>query len=129
MPRPINETTAGIIAAAGEIHRSLGPGLLQDAYLLSLAYELRDRLFEVKQSVTFPLVYKKMEVARGYSVDLIVDEQVLVNVLAVDHLLPVHSSRLMTALRFSGRSAGIIINFSHERLEHRSVILASISGC
>ena len=128
MPRPINETTAGIIAAASEVYRSFGPGLLQDAYLLSLAYELRDRSIQVKQNVTFPLVYKKLQVERGYSVDLVVEEQVLVTVLAIDRALPVHSARLMTVLRLSSRSAGMIINFGNEKLEHSSVILAPVVG-
>jgi GxxExxY protein len=108
----IEETlTQQIIGAAIEVHRHLGPGLLESAYQTCLAHELTLRGIPFESEVPLPLSYKGSQVECGYRLDLLVDGKVVVELKAVDALLPVHEAQLMTYLRLSGCRVGLLINW------------------
>jgi GxxExxY protein len=106
-----NELTGKIIGAAIEVHRHLGPGLLESAYVPCLQYELAAcRLpFEAQRSV--PIVYKGMSIPATYRIDLIVEGIVVVELKAVERLAPVHDAQVLTYLRLTNCPAGLLINF------------------
>ncbi|MGH9862986.1 MAG: GxxExxY protein [Candidatus Acidiferrales bacterium] len=107
-----NELTHKIIGAAIEVHRLLGPGLLESAYEECLARELslREVLFERQKPL--PVVYKDVKLECGYRVDLLVASRVVVEIKAVDTLAPIHDAIVLTYLRFSGCRIALLINFN-----------------
>jgi GxxExxY protein len=108
-----DKLTETIIGAAIEVHRELGPGLLESAYEACLAYELAKRGRRVSRQVPLPIKYKGVELAEGYRIDLLVDDLVVVEVKACDGLNPIHQAQLLSYLRLSGRQVGLLLNF-HE---------------
>lgn len=104
--------TDQVIAAAIEVHRELGPGLLESAYEQCLCHELHLRGLTFRRQVELPVVYKGTRLDCGYCIDLIVDEQVIVELKAVEKLLPVHEAQLMTYLRLTKLRVGLAINFN-----------------
>jgi GxxExxY protein len=111
-PLELREITEGIIGAAIEVHRELGPGLLESAYEACLAYELSRRGFDVLRQVPLPLVYKEVRLDAAYKVDLLVERSVIIEVKAVDKLDPIHEAQLLSYLRLSGCHVGLLINFN-----------------
>lgn len=105
------ELTHGIIGAAIEVHRVLGPGLLESAYEECLCQELRARNIPFVQQKPLPVVYKGLKLDCGYRVDLFVDQRVIVELKAVETLAPIHDAILLTYLRLSGCKIGLLINF------------------
>jgi GxxExxY protein len=103
--------TGQVIGAAIEMHRHLGPGLLESAYEACLAFELRERGLKVEQQKPLPLVYKDVRLDCGYRLDLVVNESVIVEIKAVDQVLPIHDAQLLSYLRLTGISVGLLINF------------------
>ncbi|HMP75877.1 MAG TPA: GxxExxY protein [Kiritimatiellia bacterium] len=108
----INEITEQIIGAAIEVHRALGPGLLESAYEASLVHELELRNARVARQVQLPLHYKSVQLDCGYRMDLVVEDLVIVEVKAVEDLLPIHEAQLLTYLRLTDLRAGLLINFN-----------------
>ncbi len=108
----LNRTTESIIGAAIEVHRALGPGLLESAYEECLCRELalRDVLFERQKPL--PVVYKGLMLDCGYRLDLVVDDRVVVELKAVDQLEPIREAQLLTYLRLGGWRAGLLLNFN-----------------
>ena len=104
--------TGQIIGAGIEVHRHLGPGLLESAYRECLCYELRLRGFHTLRERVVPLVYKGVRVDAGYRADLIVDERVLVELKCIERLAPIHTTQIVTYLRLSGLHVGLIMNFN-----------------
>ncbi len=104
--------TGSIIGAAIEVHRHFGPGLLERAFEECLAIELRYRGHNVEQQVYLPLVYRGVHVQRGYRLDLLVDESVVVELKVVERLAPVHVSQVLTYLQLSGHHVGLLFNFN-----------------
>lgn len=106
------DLTHGIIGAAIEVHRLLGPGLLESAYEECLAREftLRDLRFERQKPI--PVVYKDAKLECGYRVDLLVDRRIVVELKAVEALAPIHEAIILTYLRLSGCQLGLLINFN-----------------
>ena len=104
--------TESVIGAAIEVHRALGPGLLESAYEACLAFELRERGREVVQQQPLPLVYKGVALDCGYRLDLLVDSLVVVELKAVDRLDPIHQAQLLSYLKLSGHKVGLLINFN-----------------
>jgi GxxExxY protein len=92
----INEITEGIIGAAIDVHRALGPGLLEKAYEECLCYELRLRQIPFERQFALPIRYKEVLLDCGYRVDLLVAETVVTEIKAVDNLLPIHEAQLLT---------------------------------
>jgi GxxExxY protein len=105
------ELTEAIIGAAIEVHRTLGPGLLESAYEQCLCHELSLQNMEFRRQVELPVRYKAVQLDCGYRIDVLVDERVVVELKAVERLLPIHEAQLMTYLKLSGRSVGLLLNF------------------
>jgi len=101
-----------IIGAAIEVHRALGPGLLESAYQACLCRELGLRGIAFRSEVDLPLQYKGVQLHCGYRIDFIVDERVLVELKSVERLAPIHESQLLTYLRLSKLRVGLLINFN-----------------
>jgi GxxExxY protein len=104
--------TDKIIGAAIEVHRVLGPGLLESAYEECLCYELSQRELKFERQVPLPVAYKGIKLACGYKMDLLVDDLVVVELKTVESLLQVHSAQLLSYLRLSGKPVGLLINFN-----------------
>lgn len=107
----INEITEAIIGAAIEVHRILGPGLLESAYQECLARELTLRQIPFEQEKPLPLEYKGAKLECGYRMDLLVAEMVVVEIKAADELLPIHQAQLLTYMKLGGWKVGLLINF------------------
>jgi len=107
----VNQITEAIIGAAIEVHRALGPGLLESAYEACLVSELEHRGLKVEQQKAVPVVYRNVKLDCGYRLDLLVEEQVIVEVKAAESLLPVHQAQLLSYLKLSGLQTGLLINF------------------
>jgi GxxExxY protein len=108
--------TAAIIGAAIEVHRQLGPGLLESAYEQCLCHELHLRELPFTCQVDLPVSYKGLKLDCGYKIDLVVNEEVIVELKAVEKILPVHEAQLLTYLKLSGRKVGLLINFNSSLL-------------
>ncbi|MGA9811192.1 MAG: GxxExxY protein [Terriglobales bacterium] len=104
--------TSPIIGAAIEVHRNLGPGLLESAYEECLCHELHLRGLDFKRQVLLPLLYKGLKLDCGYKIDLIVRDEVILELKAVEKLLPIHEAQLLTYLRLTGKRVGLLINFN-----------------
>lgn len=108
----LNKITEAIIGAAIEVHRALGPGLLESVYVACLVYELIQRGYKVFTEVPLPLVYKGVKLECGYRLDLLVNDKVIVEVKSVDRLAPIHDAQIISYLKISGRKVGLLINFN-----------------
>ena len=113
----INQVTGAIVDSAIRVHSLLGPGLLESAYHACLAHELRKRGFRVDTQVGLPVVYDGEKLDLGYRIDLIVANLVIVEVKCVEAIHPVHEAQLLSYLRLSGKSVGLLINFHVARLK------------
>ena len=108
----INEITEATIGAAIEVHRALGPGLLESAYEECLCRELDLRQVAFERQRQLPVEYKVLLLDCGYRLDLLVAGEVVVEVKAVENLLPIHQAQVLTYLRLGGWKAGLLINFN-----------------
>lgn len=104
--------TERIIGAAMEVHRELGPGLLESAYQVCLAHEFSLQNIPFEQQISIPVRYKGVSLDCDYRLDFLVDRQVIVELKAVDILLPVHSAQLITYLKLMNTKVGLLINFN-----------------
>lgn len=111
------ELTELIIGAAIEVHRELGPGLLESAYEAALAHELALRGVRFARQKEMPVRYKGFLIEVGYRLDLLVEEQVVVELKAVTEMHPIYEAQLITYLRLSGLRVGLLINFNVPRLK------------
>jgi len=109
---PEASLTREIISAAMEVHRALGPGLLESVYQACLCHELRLRNVSFLQQVDLPVIYKDVRLDCGYRIDLIVSDRVVVELKSVQEILPVHEAQLLTYLRLTGKHVGLLINFN-----------------
>ncbi|MEJ5200514.1 MAG: GxxExxY protein [Anaerolineae bacterium] len=116
--KDINEITQAIIGAAIEVHRALGPGLLESAYEECTCRELSLREIPYERQVELPVEYKGLRLDCGYRVDLVVAKLVVVELKAVDKLLPIHEAQLLTYMRLGGWKVGLLINFNEAYLKH-----------
>jgi GxxExxY protein len=106
------ELTDKIIGAAIEVHKVLGPGLLESAYQVCMEHESRLRSITVERLVDLPLNYKGIDLDAGYVIDLIYDKRVVVELKAVERVLPVHEAQLLTYMKLTGIRVGLLINFN-----------------
>jgi GxxExxY protein len=107
-----NEITHEIIGAAMEVHRRLGPGLLESAYEECLSYELRQRNLRVDRQLGVPVIYKEVKLECGYRIDLLVEGKIVVELKSIEGLAPIHEAIILTYLRLSGHKVGLLINFN-----------------
>ena len=108
----INSLTEQIIGAAIEVHRVLGPGLLESAYEECLCYELALRRLPFERQLPLVIEYKGLKLDCGYRLDLVVAKSVVVEIKAVEALLPIHDAQLLTYLKLGGWKIGLLINFN-----------------
>jgi len=108
----MNDLTREIIGAAIEVHRSLGPGLLESAYEECLCHELKLREVHFDRQKPLPLMFKGVTLDCGYRLDLLVSNSAVVEVKAVEELLPIHEAQLLTYLKLGGWNLGLLINFN-----------------
>jgi GxxExxY protein len=109
--------TGKIIGAAIEVHRALGPGLLESAYEACLIYELRLTQLKVECQKPMPVFYKDVMLDCGYRVDLIVEQQVIVEIKSVSSILAVHESQLLSYLKLANCKLGLLLNFNVKMLK------------
>src|SRR6266498_1654726 len=109
---PTNAISDRVIGAAIEVHRHLGPGLLESSYHACLCRELQLRAIAYHSQLTLPLEYKGIQIAKGYVIDLLIEDTLVVEIKSVDKLLPIHSAQLMTYLRLQRMSSGLLMNFN-----------------
>lgn len=107
-----------ILGAAFRVHTGLGPGLLESAYLICLAFELREKGLFVEVEKPIPLIYKDMELNCGYRLDMVVEKSIVLEIKSVETLLPIHTAQLLTYLKLSGYHLGLLLNFNVELLKH-----------
>jgi GxxExxY protein len=113
-----NELSNKIIGIAIELHKVLGPGLLESAYENALAHDLAQLGLEIKQQVPMPFIYREIKLDVGYRVDIIVDNKVIIEVKSVEIIAPVHFAQVLTYLKLSGLKLGLLINFNSKLLKN-----------
>ena len=117
MPEPSAQSerdslTESVIGLAIEVHRALGPGLLESAYQECLCYELKTNGIAFARQVALPVVYKAVKLDCGYRMDLVVDDRLVVELKTVEKILPIHEAQLLTYLRLSRIRTGLLLNFN-----------------
>ena len=108
----INVLTEKVIGAAMEVHRALGPGLLESTYETCLARELAIQGIAFEQQVELPVVYRDVPLSCGYRLDFLVEGELILELKAVEELLPIHEAQLLTYLKLSDQRIGLLINFN-----------------
>jgi GxxExxY protein len=111
-----NEISSLIIGAAIEVHKQLGPGLLESSYEICLAYELRQRGLEVSTQVGLPIIYKEVSLETGYRIDLLVEKKVIIEVKAVEGFTDIHLAQILTYLKLSDIKLGLLMNFNVSKM-------------
>ena len=114
----LNEIVGSIIGAATEVHRVLGPGLLESVYQTCLAHEIAGRGLSVESQKPLPVIYKSIHLDCGYQLDLLVEDVVIVEIKSVDALLPIHTAQLLSYLKLANLQVGLLINFDVENLKN-----------
>jgi GxxExxY protein len=107
-----DEIAKGVVDAAYRVHRALGPGLLEGVCEICRVHELTKRGLEVERQLAVPIVYDSIRLDAGLRIDLLVEQQVVVELKAVEALWPVHEAQLLTSLKLSGHRLGLLINFN-----------------
>jgi GxxExxY protein len=116
--KTFNELTEAIIGAAMEVHRAFGPGLLESIYEMCLCRELSIRGIPFERQVLTPVEYKGVKLDCGYRADMVVDGTILLEIKAIDSLLPIHDAQLLSYLKLGGWKIGLLINFNVELLKN-----------
>ena len=107
-----------VIGAALEVHKNLGAGLLESAYEAALAYELQERNISFKQQASLPVQYKNIEIDCAYRIDLLIENTLIVELKAVEKVLPIHQAQLMTYMKLANIPTGLLINFNTKLLKN-----------
>lgn len=114
----INKLTSEIIGSAIEVHKTLGPGLLESAYEECLCRELALRNISFERQLQLPIEYKGVKLDCGYRVDLLVAKSIIIEIKSVESLLPIHQAQTLTYMRLGNWQVGLIINFNVHLLKH-----------
>lgn len=107
-----NEISSIIIGSAIEVHKQLGPGLLESSYEICLAYELRIRGLEVETQIALPVIYKEVNLEAGYRIDILVNKKVIIEIKSVDGFSDIHLAQILTYLKLSDLRLGLLLNFN-----------------
>jgi GxxExxY protein len=107
-----------VIGLAISVHRHLGPGLLESAYEECLCLEIRDAGISYQRQVPLPIVYKDVRLDCGYRMDIVAENELVIEIKAVERLLPIHEAQMLTYLRLSGARAGLLMNFNEVTLKN-----------
>jgi len=121
----MNELTDKVIGLAIEVHRQLGPGLLESTYETCLAFELREAGLQIETQTALPVLYKKVQIDAGYRLDVLVEKKLILEIKAVEQLLPIHQAQLLTYLKLSDLRLGLLINFNVKLLKDGIVRLVN----
>ena len=113
----VNELRKAVIGCAIEVHRALGPGLLESTYEICLCHELNLRVIPFERQKPIPVAYKGVKLDCGYRADLIVDRRLLVEIKAIDQTSAIHDAQLLSYLKLSGVNVGLLINFNVRMLK------------
>lgn len=113
-----NILSSHVIGCAIDIHKALGPGLLESVYEVSLAYELEEVGFHVKRQVSIPVMYKEIKHDVGFRADLVVEDKLIIEIKSVENLAPVHYAQTLTYLKLSGKKLALLINFNNVILKN-----------
>ena len=111
-PRQNDLLTAKAIGFAIEIHRILGPGLLESAYEECLCFELKQNGLAFRRQVSLPVIYKCVRIDCGHRLDIVIEDQVIIELKTVERLMPIHEAQILTYLKLSGIRTGLLLNFS-----------------
>ena len=109
---PAQQVSHAVITAAMQVHTELGPGLLESSYSACLQFELADAGYRCSAQVALPVVYRGVEMELGYRMDLVVEDLIVVEIKSVDAISPVHQAQILSYLKLSGKSLGLLINFN-----------------
>ncbi len=118
MRQPRSELSERVIGMAIDVHRHLGPGLLESAYEACLCFELDQARVPFRRQVNLPVVYKEVRLDCGYKMDVVVDDVLIIELKAVERLLPIHEAQMLTYLRLSGIGVGLLMNFNETVLKN-----------
>ena len=113
-----DELSNKVIGCALEVHRNLGPGLLESTYEQCLAYELKTAGIQFKLQYPLPVEYKNMKLDCGYRIDVLIGDSIIVELKSVDKILPIHQAQLLTYMKLAGISIGLLINFNVKYLKN-----------
>ena len=108
----INDLTGKIIGAAIEVHKALGPGLLESAYEECLCYEFQQKKMSFERQKPLPVIYKEVKLDCGYKLDVVVENIIILELKACEKIEPIHEAQLLTYLKLSGMKVGLLINFN-----------------
>jgi GxxExxY protein len=111
-----NEISFIIIGAAIDVHKQLGPGLLESSYEICLAYELRQRGLDVSTQLALPIIYKEVNLETGYRIDLLVEKKVIIEVKAIEEFSAIHLAQILTYLKLSNIKLGLLLNFNVSKM-------------
>ena len=111
-----NEISSIIIGAAIDVHKHLGPGLLESSYEICLAYELNQRGLEVRTQVALLVIYKEVNFEAGYRIDLLVENKVIVEIKVVEEFSDIHLAQILTYLKLSDHRLGLLLNFNVSKM-------------
>jgi GxxExxY protein len=117
IPDEINAIAAQVFDAALQVHRATGPGLLEGVYEACLCHELSSRGIRFQRQVSWPVIYDGVRLSAGLRLDLLVEDQVIAELKAVDQLIPLFDAQVITYLKLTGKRLGLIINFNVELLK------------
>jgi len=113
-----NKITEKIIGAAIEVHRTLGPGLLESAYQECLLFELKSQNLNVEKEKALPIVYKDIKLDHGYRIDLLIENKIVIELKTVEYLTDVHTAQVLTYLKLGNYPIGLLINFHTKLLKN-----------
>ena len=113
----INSITQKIIGCAIEVHKALGPGLLESAYEECLFHELKNSGLQVRKQLALPLIYKEIKLDAGYRIDLLVENKVIVEIKSIEAIADIHKAQLMTYMKLADIKIGLLINFNVIKLK------------
>lgn len=111
-----NEISSKVIKAAIEVHRQLGPGLLENSYEICLAHELKQMGLNIQTQVSLPLVYKNVRLNAGYRIDVLVENKVIIEIKAIEALADIHIAQILTYLKLKELKLGLLINFNNTKV-------------
>jgi GxxExxY protein len=109
---PVNTITGKVIQCAIEVHRILGPGLLESVYEKCLAYELAKTGMTIETQKELPMLYKDVQIDCGFRLDIVVEKTVILEIKAVEKMLPIHEAQILTYMKLTGIKTGLLINFN-----------------
>ncbi len=113
----LDAITKQIVGASIDVHRALGPGLLESVYESCLEFDLIEQGLDVQRQIALPVNYKQVKLEAGYRIDLLIEKRVIVEVKAVEQITPVHKAQLLTYLKLSNLKVGLLINFNVDVLK------------